>query len=406
MLIVGAMKIALLHETAWPEPGGVQNVMRDQAAMLVQAGHEVTVLAGLGAGADEGWTFRHVPALAPDFPLNKTVRSTLERGQFDQSFNQYRSQLTDALDAELAPMDLTLVHNAFTVHHNLALTRALHDLAPKHRLVAWTHDLAVTNPDVTLPNPGQAPWSLMRAIAKDVTYVATSDLRSAEMKINLRFPVAPRVIPDMVDPARLFGCTPEVRRALPALELPWRDFIFLLPARVTMRKNLEFAIEIIRQLQIIGRNPLLLITGGPMGDNPASAHYAAFLKQSMPAAIEPHVIFVSDYFPVTDAALRDLYLLSDCVIYPSRHEGFGLPVIEAAMHRMPVWCFDVPAYRELEGTGTFLLKDAAKLPEALQWLESQSAFRQQRRCRRLFDPVVVYSKFYDGFFRTIPLPKT
>ncbi len=99
--------------------------------------------------------------------------------------------------------------------------------------------------------------------------------------------------------------------------------------------------------------------------------------------------------------MRDLYLLSDCLLYPSRSEGFGLPVLEAAMHRMPVWCQNVPAFRALEGTGSFLLNDLARLPEAVEWLETQSSFRQQRRCRRLFDPLIVYSKFYDSLFKSI-----
>jgi hypothetical protein len=68
---------------------------------------------------------------------------------------------------------------------------------------------------------------------------------------------------------------------------------------------------------------------------------------------------------------------------------------------MPVWCQDIPAFRELEGSGSFLLDDLAKLPEALVWLETQSAFRQQRRCRRLFDPLIVYSKYYEPFLSTL-----
>ena len=58
-------------------------------------------------------------------------------------------------------------------------------------------------------------------------------------------------------------------------------------------------------------------------------------------------------------------------------------MLEAALHRMPVWCQEIPAYRALEGTGSFFFNDLAKLPEAVDWLESQPAFRQQRRCRRL-----------------------
>jgi len=400
------MKVALLHYSTWPEMGGVENVVRDQANMLVNAGHEVKVLTGSGRDAGEGYEFVLVPQLAPDFELNKSVRAKLDRGQTDQNFTQYRAVLVEALEAALAGVEVTFVHNIFTMHFNLACTLALHDLASRHKMIAWTHDLTAANSDFALPNPTQPPWNLMRTSAKDVTYVATSDLRAAETKIHLKLPVAPQVIPNMVDPVRLFGFTPEIRKALLALEIPWRDFVFLLPARVMVRKNIDFAIEVVKKLREGGRNPLLLITGAKVPDSPASEHYGAFLRQSLPADLEGHVIFLSDYFPIQDETLRDLYLLSDCLLFPSKQEGFGLPVLEAALHRMPVWCGDIPSFRALEGTGSFLLNDLAKLPEAVVWLETQSPFRQQRRCRRLFDPAIVHSKFYEPLLNTLLQKKT
>ena len=399
------MKIALIHYTTWPEVGGVENMVRDQANMLVAAGHEVKVLSGAGGDPKEGYEFVLVPEMAPDFPLNKAVRAVLDKGQMDQSFNFYRSKLIDALDAAMAGVQLTIVHNIFTVHFNLPLTRALHDLAGRYKMIAWTHDMTATNTDFALPNPNQPPWSLMRTPSKDVIYVATSDLRAAELKIQLKFSATPQIIPNVVDPARLFGCTPDVRKALLALEIPWRDFVFLLPSRIMVRKNVEFAIEVVKELIALGRNPLLLVTAGKARESASAEHYSAFMRQSIPPELERNIIFVSDYFPVPDEALRDLYLLSDCLFFPSRSEGFGLPVLEAAMHRMPVWCQEIPAYRALEGSGSFVFNDLVQLPEAVDWLEQQPAFRQQRRCRRLFDPIIVYSRYYDAFLNSIPVRK-
>jgi len=399
------MRIALIHYTTWPESGGVESVLRDQANMFVAAGHEVKVLTGAGADPQEGYEVVVVPEMAPDYPHNKSVRAVLERGQMDQSFNFYRSKLIDALDAQLDGVDLTIVHNIFTMHFNLPLTRALHDLASRYKMIAWTHDLTVTNPDYTLPNPHQAPWNLMRTTSKEVIYVATSDLRAAEMKTHLKFSAPPQVIPNMLDPARLFGCTADVRKALLALEIPWRDFVFLLPARITVRKNIEFAVEVVKELSALGRNPLLLVTAGHGREDAAAEHYGAFVRQTVPEELERNIIFVSDYFAVPDEVLRDLYLLSDCLFYPSRREGFGLPVLEAAMHRMPVWCQEIPACHALEGAGSFIFKDIAQLPEAVDWLEQQPTFRQQRRCRRLFDPIIVYSRYYDAFLNSIPVRK-
>ena len=395
------MKIALLHYSTWPEMGGVENVLRDQANMLRRAGHEVKVLTGAGLDLEEGYEFVLVPELAPDFELNKSVRAVLERGQSDQNFSQYRSVLVEALKKALAGVDVTFVHNVFTLHLNLALTRALYDLAPTHKMVAWTHDLTATNSDYALPNPTQPPWNLMRTSSPDVTYVATSDLRAAELKGKLKPPVSAQVIPNLVDPERLFNLSPEMCESLVSLAIPWRDFVFLLPAPVMVRKNIDFAIEVIKKLYEEGRNPLLLITGAKIAHSPASEHYGAFLRQSLPPELQNHVAFASDFFVVYDDIMRDLFLLSDCLLFPSKQEGFGLPVLEAALHRMPVWCQDIPAFRALGGLGTFLLDDLAKVPEAVAWLENQPTFRQQRRCRRLFDPAIIYSKYYEPLLASL-----
>jgi glycosyltransferase involved in cell wall biosynthesis len=389
------MKIALLHYSAWPEMGGVQNVMRDQAVMLLKAGHQVKVLTGAGIDSGEGYEFVLMPELTPEFELYKSVTAVLTRGQSDQSFSQYRSVLVDALKAQLTDVDVTIVHNVFTMHLNLALTRALHDLASMHKMIAWTHDLTASNTDFALPNPTQPPWNLVRMSAAGVTYIATSDLRAKELKAHLKPPVEAKVIPNMIDPARLFMLTNEMRESLVSVGLPWRDFVFFLPAPIMVRKNIDFAIAVVTKLKELERNPLLFITGAKVPSSPASEHYGTFLRQSLPEEMRTNIVFVSDFFEVQDDTMRDLYLLSDCLLFPSKQEGFGLPLLEAALYRLPVWCQDIPAFRALGGDGAFLLNDMAKLSEAVKWLESQPTYRQQRQCRRLFDPTNVYSEFYE-----------
>jgi glycosyltransferase involved in cell wall biosynthesis len=399
------MKIALLHYSYWPEIGGVEHVMRDQANMLRRAGHEVKVIAGMGLDPGEDYEFVLPAELAPDYALNVSVRSVLDRGQADQNFSQYRSVLVEALGAALTGFDVTFVHNVFTMHFNLALTRALHDLAPYHKMVAWTHDMVATNSDYALSNPKQPPWNLMRTSSPDVTYVAVSDHRADEIKEHLKPQVKAHVVLDMVDPVRLFGLTPEMRESLGSIDIPGREFIFLLPARLMVRKNIEFALEIVKKLCEMGRNPLLLITGAKAPNNPAAQRYGDFLRHTLPPELLSHVVFVSDFFAIQDDTMRDLYLLADCLLYPSRQEGFGLPIIEAALHRLPVWCGDVPAFWTTEGEGAFMLKDLSKLPEAVAWLEAQPSFREQRKCRRLFDPGAIYRSYYAPLLSTLTSKK-
>jgi len=51
----------------------------------------------------------------------------------------------------------------------------------------------------------------------------------------------------------------------------------------------------------------------------------------------------------TTAELDSLYALADCLVLPTLHEGFGLPVLEAMARSLPVACSDIPALREVAG---------------------------------------------------------
>ena len=37
------------------------------------------------------------------------------------------------------------------------------------------------------------------------------------------------------------------------------------------------------------------------------------------------------------------------LVFPSESEGFGIPMLEAGLHRMPIVCSDIPALRETGG---------------------------------------------------------
>jgi glycosyltransferase involved in cell wall biosynthesis len=47
--------------------------------------------------------------------------------------------------------------------------------------------------------------------------------------------------------------------------------------------------------------------------------------------------------------LDSLYALADCLVLPTLHEGFGLPVLEAMARSVPVLCSEIPALREVAG---------------------------------------------------------
>lgn len=66
---------------------------------------------------------------------------------------------------------------------------------------------------------------------------------------------------------------------------------------------------------------------------------------------------------VSDEYLEKLYAASTCLIAASHGEGFGLPLIEAAQHKLPIIARDIPVFREVAGQHAFYF--CATSPEDL-----------------------------------------
>lgn len=74
---------------------------------------------------------------------------------------------------------------------------------------------------------------------------------------------------------------------------------------------------------------------------------------------------------VSDEYLEKLYRHTDCLIAASECEGFGLPLIEAAQHGLPVLARDIPVFREVAGehAAYFSAGQAIELTRAVEgWL--------------------------------------
>jgi len=76
----------------------------------------------------------------------------------------------------------------------------------------------------------------------------------------------------------------------------------------------------------------------------------------------------------SDEFLTQLYASCDCLIAASEAEGFGLPLIEAAQHGMPIIARDIAVFREVAGDFASYFENTT--PSALthaikQWIELQ-----------------------------------
>jgi glycosyltransferase involved in cell wall biosynthesis len=75
---------------------------------------------------------------------------------------------------------------------------------------------------------------------------------------------------------------------------------------------------------------------------------------------------------ISDEYLKEVYSASTCLIAASLNEGFGLPLIEAASHCIPILARDIPVFREVAGDYAYYFsgETAGDLSSALiAWLE-------------------------------------
>jgi alpha-1,3-rhamnosyl/mannosyltransferase len=89
------------------------------------------------------------------------------------------------------------------------------------------------------------------------------------------------------------------------------------------------------------------------------------------------------HFPgfVPDDELAEWYRAAELFVYPSRYEGFGLPVLEAMACGTPVVCSDAPGVREVAGDAAIQLApdDVEAWAAALAMAATQPALRAALR---------------------------
>jgi glycosyltransferase involved in cell wall biosynthesis len=383
-------RVGLLHYTSPPIIGGVEAILYEQAVRLAARGYPVTILSGRGGPLPD----RHAAKLAiiPELDSRETavsaVREALDRGEIPAEFATLRADLVQHLSIELAELDVLIVHNALTLHFNLPLTAALWTLADAHRarIISWVHDISWLNPIYRPWMHEGEPWDLLRRQHPGIASIFVSGQRLKEWnQLTGASLDATHVIPNGIDAGALLKLGPRAIELNARFGLLSADIVMLAPVRITKRKNLEWAIEAAAGVLASGRSVQLLITGPPGPHNPRSHEYVQDLKRLTDRlGLRESVRFLyeqtstaTDEHAVDAATLSDLYMLSDVVTLPSASEGFGLPLAEAAIFRVPVVCTDLPAFREIAPDGATFVPMAAGSPgftaAVLEAIESPAA---------------------------------
>jgi glycosyltransferase involved in cell wall biosynthesis len=393
-------KIALLHYSAPPVVGGVESVLGHHARLMADAGHEVRIVAGRGEQTDPRIPFVQVPLADSRHPDILAMKADLDVGRLPPGFAKLADSLAAHLNEVLGDADVLIAHNVCSLSKNLALTAAVRNLSHIFRVILWHHDLAWTTPRYRGELHEGYPWDLLREAWPGVQQVTISEARRQELADLYQISEQEiAVVPNGVDIPAFHKLEHQTSQYVHQLNLLEACPLLLLPVRITPRKNLELALHVCKNLRAFFPDTKLVVTG-PLGPhNPANLQYfekLTALRRELGLELVVHFLAELTDGYLADAVISDFYRLSDALFLPSREEGFGIPILEAGLAGLPVFCSGIPPLRSLGGSEAAYFSpddDPGEIAGMIvHGLSSSPAFRLRRRVRSDFSWEHIYAE--------------
>jgi glycosyltransferase involved in cell wall biosynthesis len=382
----GVRRILFVHYTTPQVLGGVEQVMAAHAAALQAAGKEVTVLAGRGGAKPRG--VRVVRVAEADSRHHAVERdlAALSSGVHGAEHDALVARLLKKVRPHVERADRVVVHNVMTMPLNLALTEVLSSLAQEHpdRFIVWTHDISSFDERYAALRREGPPWDLVTRAIPGVRYVTVSEERAQQLSDLTG--LARReieVVTNGIDVAEVLGLAPTGLKLAQRLGLFDADPLLLLPVRLTRRKRVEAAIDATAVLRRRGHAAMLVVTGTAGPHNAANKAYVAELTARAKKVKGVHLLAAQGP-RLAYGTVVDLYSLADVLVFPSESEGFGIPMLEAGLHRMPIVCSDIPVLRETGGDDPiYVPPDASgeRIADAIEQALDTPVMRMRARAR-------------------------
>lgn len=238
------------------------------------------------------------------------------------------------------------------------------------RLSFLVHDLLpITMPECFLPGAPDIFKQWLKIIGQFDGLVCVSAATAAavrEMMPTLGFTVEnlPKLAVshnggDIGNSTPTTGLPPDASQRLAAIR---GTTSFLMVGTLEPRKAHTQVLEAMEQLWRDGLDCILVIVGK-----------SGWMVEDLVSRLSAHPELNRRLFwfdSISDEYLEQLYSSCDALIAASLDEGFGLPLIEAAQHELPIIARDIPVFREVAGEHAFYFKadNASELASALvEW---------------------------------------
>jgi glycosyltransferase involved in cell wall biosynthesis len=152
---------------------------------------------------------------------------------------------------------------------------------------------------------------------------------------------------------------------------------FLMVGTIEPRKGYLQTLSAFEQLWANGININLVIVGSegwkPLPESARRTIPETIAKIKNNHELNQRLFWLEN---VSDEYLEKIYAASTCLIAASEGEGFGLPLIEAAQHKLPIIARDIPVFREVAGDNAYYFSglEISGLAKAIRdWLDIEKA---------------------------------
>ncbi|HID62334.1 MAG TPA: glycosyltransferase [Anaerolineae bacterium] len=274
-------------------------------------------------------------AFGPPLPPSK-------RKALRQEIEALADTIERRLQAALAcfGVDVLSVENALAIPMNLPLGLALQRLiAEGQRTIARHHDFYWEKKRFRRSN---VAWLLQAAFPPSqgpIRHVTIND--QARRELHQKRGIDALWVPNAFNFDSVQGVDSYNRDLPRSLGVAPNHKLILQPTRIVPRKGLERSIELVARLRNDCGLPGTLVISGPAGDEGRA--YADEIQGKAESLGVP-LICAADRIGFERKVVEgrktytigDAYAHADLVTFPSDQEGFGNPVIEAAVYRKPL----------------------------------------------------------------------
>lgn len=319
------------------------------AEVLTRAGHKCYWFAGLNdRNPEDSYTVPEAFFCHPDIEwINKMVFGRTSRSpEVTRKIHELRDKLKHHLYEFIKrfSIDLLIIENALTIPINIPLGLAITELIAETAIpsIAHHHDFYWERSRFSVNTVGDYLNMSFPPHLPSLRHVVINS--AAQEELAHRTGISSTIIPNVIEFEKPPDVDPQkTRKFKQHIGISDKDFMILQPTRIVQRKGIEWAIELVKDLNDPRCKLVITHEAGDEG-----YEYAEWLKQFAEEAgvelimvdmkiADPWAIKQNGNHNIEDVyTLWDIYPHADFITYPSLYEGFGNAFLEAIYFKKPM----------------------------------------------------------------------